>query len=144
MDISEFLKELDLSIFLDIPTACSIRNKPSVKINGDGRIFLYGSLRKLAQEDQRDYRITISSDGCYIALYPELAPNAHFHKDGTSGRSAELASLLRDQKHQLPAVYEIVWMEENKAWVGRIQELPEPDLAAIKKSVKGASGRKTR
>ena len=90
MDFFEHLRGIDFCTFLDFPTTCTVRNRPRVKILEDGRVSLYGELRKRAAEQQRDYCARISPDGRCIALYPERTPNIHFHMDGSSMRHESL------------------------------------------------------
>ena len=143
MDFFEHLRGIDFRTFLDFPTACAVRNRPRVKILEDGRVSLYGELRKRAAGQQRDYCARISPDGRCIALYPELAPNIHFHADGSSMRHERLLQLLRGKEIQLPAVCEMEWYESEDAWVGCCKDLPEPNVAAIRQRVKKAGvGRK--
>ena len=115
MDFFEHLRDIDFCTFLDFPTTCTIRNRPRVKIFEDGRC---------------------------IALYPERAPNIHFHMDGSSMRHERLLQLLQDREIQLPAVYEMEWYEPENAWVGCCKDLPEPEIAVIRQSVKKAGGRR--
>ena len=138
----EYLCGIDFCAFLDFPTTCTVRNRPRVKIFEDGRVSLCGELRKRTVEQQRDYCARISPDGRCIALYPERTPNIHFHADGSSMRHERLLQLLRDREIQLPAVYEMEWYEPENAWVGCCSDLPEPDVAAIRQSVKKAGGRR--
>ena len=98
MDFFEHLRGIDFCTFLDFPTTCTVRNRPRVKIFEDGRVSLYGELRKRAAEQQRDYCARISPDGRCIALYPERTPNIHFHADGSSMRHERLLQLLRDRE----------------------------------------------
>ena len=129
MDIPAHLKDIDFSTFLDFPTACSVRNVPYAKILEDGRVSLYGDLRKCIANQQRQYRAKISSDGRCIALYTELPPNIRFHADGMSVRHEKLLQYLLDKGIQLPAVYEMEWLEDQKAWVGCCKDLPAPDIS---------------
>ena len=50
MDFFEHLRGIDFCTFLDFPTTCTVRNRPRVKIFEDGRVSLYGELRKHAAE----------------------------------------------------------------------------------------------
>ena len=50
MDFFEHLRGIDFCTFLDFPTTCTVRNRPRVKILEDGRVSLYGDLRKHAAE----------------------------------------------------------------------------------------------
>lgn len=142
MEFLEHLRDIDFRTFLDFPTTCTIRNWPRVKIFEDGRVSLYGELRKRAAEQQRDYCARISPDGRCIALYPELTPNIHFHADGSSMRHERLLQLLQNKGIQLPAVYEMEWDEPENAWVGCCKDLPELDVAAIRQHAKNAVGRR--
>ena len=142
MDFFEHLRGIDFCTFLDFPTTCTVRTRPRVKILEDGRVSLYGELRKRTVEQQRDYCARISPDGRCIALYPERTPNIHFHADGSSMRHERLLQLLRDREIQLPAVYEMEWYEPENAWVGCCKDLPEPEIAVIRQSVKKAGGRR--
>ena len=142
MDFFEHLHGIDFRTFLDFPTTCTVRNRPRVKILEDGRVVLYGELRKRAAEHQRDYCARISPDGRWIALYPELTPNIHFHADGSSMRHERLLQLLQNQGIQIPAVYEMEWYEPENAWVGCCKDLPEPDIAAIRQHAKNPAGKK--
>ena len=60
MDIPAHLKDIDFSTFLDFPTACSVRNVPYAKIFEDGRVSLYGELRKRIANQQCQYCARIS------------------------------------------------------------------------------------
>ena len=142
MDFFEHLRDIDFRAFMDFPTACAVRNRPRVKILEDGRVSLYGELRKRAAGQQRDYCARISPDGRCIALYPELTPNIHVHADGSTMRHEELLRLLRDREIQLPAVYEMEWYEPENAWVGCCKDLPEPEIAAVRQRAKNAARRK--
>ena len=139
MDTFEYLKSIDLGTFLDFPTAFPSRDQPLVKIQEDGRIFLYGELRKRLAEKQSDYCARISPDGRYVALYPQRTPNVHFNMSGSSVRNERLLKFLQEKEIQMPAVYTMEWFEQEQAWVGCCEELPEPDLATIRKNVKKAS-----
>ena len=136
MDIFEQLRNIDFSTFLDFPTVSPLRRRPYVKIFEDGHVSLYGDLRKLASERQRDYCARISTDGRCIALYPKRSPNIHFHADGSSIRNERLAKISEDQEIQLPAIYEMEWFEQERSWGGCCKGLPKPNIAAIRQSVK--------
>lgn len=136
MDTLEQLRKMDFTTFLDFPAIFPIRKRPYLKIFEDGRVSLYGELRKLASERQRDYCARLSTDGRCVALYPKLTPNIHFHADGISSRNERLSRLLLDQGLQLPAIYELEWFEQEQAWVGCCKDLPEPNITAIRQSVK--------
>ena len=142
MNVLDQLKHIDFGTFLDFPASGPNRNQPVVKILEDGRVFLYGELRKRAAEGRRDYRARISPDGRYVALYPELSPNLRFRADGSGQRNEALLKLLREKEIQIPATYEMEWVEAETAWVGCCKELPEPDLAAIRQAAKRAQRRK--
>ena len=142
MDFFEHLRDIDFHTFLDFSTTCTVRNRPRVKILEDGRVLLYGELRKRAVERQRDYCARISPDGRCVALYPELTPNIHFHMDGSSMRHERLLQLLRDREIQIPAVYEMEWYEPENAWVGCCKDLPEPEMTAVRQHAKNANGRR--
>lgn len=139
MDTFEYLKSIDFGTFLDFPTAFPSQDQPLVKIQEDGRIFLYGELRKRLAEKQSDYCARISPDGRYVALYPQRTPNVHFNMSGSSVRNERLLKFLQEKGIQLPAVYTMEWFEQEQAWVGCCGDLPEPDLAAIRKDVRKAS-----
>lgn len=141
MELFEHLKDVDLSTFLDFPTACSYRSQPSIRIFEDGRVVLYGDLRKNTAA-QRDYCARISLDGRCIALYPQLTPNIRFHTDGRSVRQGKLLRFLRNRMIEFPAVYEMEWVEQEKAWIGCCAELPEPNLEALRRSMKQARQRR--
>ena len=71
MDFFEHLRGIDFCTFLDFPTTCTVRNRPRVKILEDGRVSLYGELRKHAAEQQRDYCARISPDGIFTSIWME-------------------------------------------------------------------------
>lgn len=122
MDFFEHLRGIDFCTFLDFPTTCTVRNRPRVKILEDGRVSLYGELRKRAAEQQRDYCARISPDGRCIALYPERTPNIHFHMDGSSMRHERLLSYCKTEKYScLPSM----------KWSGMSRRMPGSAAARI-------------
>lgn len=135
MYVSGYLREIDFGAFLDVPASCVPRSRPVVKVFGDGRIQLYGEMRKRAAE-RHSFRARISPDGRYFALYPEPTGNIRFRADGSSLHHEKLAWLLREKQIQIPAVYEMEWFEQENAWVGCCSDLPVPDMAAIRRRAK--------
>lgn len=94
MYVSGYLREIDFGAFLDVPASCMPRSRPVVKVFEDGRIQLYGQMRKRAAE-RHSFRARISPDGRYFALYPEPTGNIRFRADGSSLHHEKLAWLLQ-------------------------------------------------
>ena len=46
---------------------------------------------------------------------------------------------MEDQEIQLPAIYEMEWFEQEQSWVSCCKDLPKPNIAAIRQSVKKSS-----
>lgn len=92
MDFFEHLRGIDFCTFLDFPTTCTVRNRPRVKILEDGRVSLYGELRKRAAEQQRDYCARISPDGRCMRRRRMLFPVATESITGNVFKSILLAS----------------------------------------------------
>ena len=59
-----------------------------------------------------------------------------------SVRHEKLLQYLLDKGIQLPAVYEMEWLEDQKAWVGCCKDLPEPEITAVRQHAKSAAGRR--
>ena len=125
MDFFEHLRVIDFCTFLDFPTTCTVRNRPRVKIFEDGRVSLYGELRKRAAEQQRDYCARISPDGRCIALYPERTPNIHFHADGACGTKGCCSYYETEKYSCLPSM----------KWNGMSLRMPGSAAAAICRSL---------
>ena len=144
MNIYEHLESIDFSAFLEFPPACPIRNRPTVKITDDARMLLCGTLRKEALERQRDYCVRFRQDGRYLAIYPEREANMCFRTNGSAACHEDVVEFLRSREIQFPAVYEMRWYERENAWVGCCKDLPEPDLAALRQSVKRTARRRVK
>mgnify|MGYP000060282623 CR=1 FL=1 len=100
--------------------------------------------RKRTLERRRDYCARFSQDGRYLAVYPEREANMHFHADGGAACHEDMMEFLRNREIQFPAVYEMMWYEKENAWVGCCKDLPEPDLAALRQSVKRTARRRVK
>ncbi len=142
MNALEYLENVDINTFIDFPRTCSKRNQAIVKIDTDGRTWLYGTQRKLAQTHQQDYRARISPDGrCIIMQYTE-EPSIHFRTCGCTVQNEKMLDLLQRKGIQLPVSYKMEWLDEMKAWVGCCSDLPDPDLTVIRrKTRKSTKGR---
>ena len=81
----------------------------------------------------------------FVTAYRSLRLNVKTNLfEGKNNRFdlSSLLQLLQDREIQLPTVYEMEWYGPENAWVGCCKDLPEPEIAVIRQSVKKAGGRR--
>ncbi len=117
--------DLDFSTLQDIPPLQRYYETPRVSITPKGLFSMNGAFRREAG-DQRRFRVRISPDGRYLVLYPAEPANVCFSAQNGHVTHAALARTLTERGVQLPALYPVVWCQEQEAWVGTCQELPPP------------------
>lgn len=134
--------DLDFSTLEDIPPLQRYYETPRVSITPKGLFSMNGAFQREAGA-QRRFRVRISPDGRYLALYTAEPANVCFSVKSGYVTHTALAKTLKERGIQLPALYTVTWCQEQEAWVGVSQELPAPPrLSARDKPGKKPSPRK--
>lgn len=125
--------DLDFSTLQDIPPIRHYYETSRVSMTQKGLFSMNGAFRKEAGE-QRRFRVRISPDGRYLVLYPTEPANVCFSAKNGHVTHKALARHLVQRGIQLPALYTVIWCQEQGAWVGSCQDLPAPPhLSALDK-----------
>lgn len=135
----EFL-DLDFSTLQDIPPLRHHYDIPRVSVTQKGLFSMNGAFRRETGA-QRRFRVKITPDGRYLVLYPTEPANVCFSAKNGNMTHTALARSLMERGIQLPAIYTVVWSQEQEAWVGSCPDLPSPPrLSALAKP--GGTGKR--
>ena len=118
-------RDFDFDALQDIPPLLRYYEAPRVSITTKGLFSINTALRKEVG-NQREFRVKISPDCQYLALFPFESPNVRFSSKGGYIVHTPFAQHLEAQGLQLPVTYTMEWCQEQQAWIGCCQELSQP------------------
>lgn len=125
--------DLDFSTLQDIPPLRHYYETSRVSVTPKGLFSMNGAFRREVGA-QRSFQVRISPDGRYLVLYPAEPGNVCFSAKNGHMTHTALARCLAERGIQLPALYTVVWCQEQGAWVGCCPDLPAPPhLSALDK-----------
>ena len=134
--------ELDFSLFRDVPSNLPGREAPHISVSEKGMVNMNDPLREKIG-DQRTFRMQITPDGAWLALWSEQPPNVCFSQKAARMSLRPLAQELRAHGFSFPVLYVLEWDEQRRVWVGPCQEMgPPPSLGSLKRGKKQTEGGK--
>lgn len=127
------MEPLDWSSFKPVEPPRDKQHMLTVKISSTGILNIHPELFKTLKNKRA--ALFCGKNGLYILLAPEKEPAIVFPDKIGRKRMVDFSRDLEKQGVKLPAVYDMVWREDEKVWFGTCVSqpvLPSPVMLAKK------------